>query len=57
MDTVERGEVTEKELDAMIRRRHDKRTAEEGERQAENVETIIPPPEQASLTPLARVAS
>ena len=31
--------------------------AEVLERQAENVETIIPPPEQTSLTPPARVAS
>lgn len=31
--------------------------AEALERQAENVETIIPPPDPASLTPPARAAS
>jgi hypothetical protein len=32
VDTVSRGEMVEKELDGLIRRRHDHRVAEEGER-------------------------
>lgn len=35
MDTVERGEMVEKELDALISRRHDKRVASKGERALE----------------------
>ncbi len=35
MDTIARGEVVEGELDAMIRRRDDKRRKTEGERDEE----------------------
>jgi hypothetical protein len=35
VDTVERSEMVEKELDAMIRRRHDHRVKDEGERAEE----------------------
>lgn len=34
---IARGEATEKELDALITRRHDQRVAEEGERPAEEL--------------------
>jgi hypothetical protein len=34
---IARGEATEKELDAMIRRRHDQRVASEGERAEEEL--------------------
>ena len=37
MDTIARSEMVEKELDTMIRRRHDKRVASEGERAAEEM--------------------
>ena len=37
MDTFARGGATEKELDAMIRRRHDQRVKAEGERAAEEL--------------------
>ncbi len=37
MDTFAKGEATEKELDALIRRRHDQRALSEGERAAEEL--------------------
>jgi hypothetical protein len=37
MDTFAKGEATEKELDALIRKRHDQRVASEGERAEEEL--------------------
>jgi hypothetical protein len=37
MDTFATGEATEKELDALIRKRHDQRVASEGERAEEEL--------------------
>ena len=37
MDTVTRGEATEKELDSLIRRRHDQRATEEAHKPSEDL--------------------
>ncbi len=37
MDTFAKGEATEKELDGLIRRRHDQRAAENGHRPSEEL--------------------
>ena len=37
MDTVSRGEATEKELDSLIRRRHDQRATEEAHKPSEDL--------------------